>query len=899
MKKRMSIILVVAQLFVMLSMISYAWDQPTHMVINSLAIEQFESIFGDNTKYINGPVNFEQAFDGLNVKYSTRLESTHTTQFETNTIESWITIGGSTADEPHYYMALRHFYDPLALTDNKHYLTDMSLLRVIGSAVNRSMPVEMDAREWGLTYIENPYSFNNAKKYYKYALELSELEESPEGSFHRDSFRMEERTFDTIEEVRSFYLGSAFRGLGETMHLMSDMSLPAHVRNDGHPIFDSVESNITGFNAAFYANNPMDQRMASMFLRIGENSETNALDLFHMVASYTNENFFSSETITGTDENGDTIYPVNGEKMYPSPLATNANLVKDGVGMFGENIYYGEFNGKQIPLARQSLLNKITSMTYTSYGISPEDAKEQAKILLPNAVRSSAEIMDLFFPTMKLEAMLGEPDTLEDKYEKEYEAYTLNANMIHDYAKDVEWNEPIAYSGPGKVLIYDGNEMVQDYSVNFENGKMTHILIEEEWVDDPVIFYTSRIGDVDYPKEAYGFVIDPDMSIQVVVDAGGRNFESEKMITSKKLIELSIEQYPAEAKMNEDTIFTTQDIGAYYEWYVDGELVGGDNDFIEMRQIFREEGIYDIEVEAYSKETDALVGEGAIETTVGGDLTLNVLPAEHMIAQVGDVVEIAYEVIGQLENMDELTFYWYYDEPGIGSFVGDNLQIMYEQPGNYHVSIHAADSLNKDVAVGDAILEVVEDTTSHNNNNQTSNENNNDSNYEKRMTWVLVSTDIKNYSKTDEGGEAYANISDGSLDCLKTYLGPTDNWYSPPMVNGESGGANFSWTSLNRHLEPGETLKIDVTGSITVDTCSYYNFYSIGMGFSSDRMYFDYTGDDLWSNTFWVERNGFESCSGYVTALVPSPDNVGDTMYISTGGNSGASITYNFEAQMY
>ena len=37
-------------------------------------------------------------------------------------------------------------------------------------------------------------------------------------------------------DVRSMFFAETFRGLGQQMHLLQDMAVPAHVRNDAHPL---------------------------------------------------------------------------------------------------------------------------------------------------------------------------------------------------------------------------------------------------------------------------------------------------------------------------------------------------------------------------------------------------------------------------------------------------------------------------------------------------------------------------------------------------------------------------------------------------------------------------------------------------------------------------------------
>ncbi len=59
---------------------------------------------------------------------------------------------GDWADEPHLYSSVRHFYDPLSLSGSA-WLTDQS--EIHGHYDSPSI----DARTWGLSHSDNPFSF--------------------------------------------------------------------------------------------------------------------------------------------------------------------------------------------------------------------------------------------------------------------------------------------------------------------------------------------------------------------------------------------------------------------------------------------------------------------------------------------------------------------------------------------------------------------------------------------------------------------------------------------------------------------------------------------------------------------------------------------------------------------
>lgn len=109
-----------------------------------------------------------------------------------------------------FFSALRHFYDPT--NPDEPYLTDhvWDLADVVLKGVGDQ---KMDAKTWALegparnSYAENFYSWKKGIYYMGIAVKSDE----------------------TV--TKNKYFAEAWRSLGETMHLLADMTVPAHVRN--------------------------------------------------------------------------------------------------------------------------------------------------------------------------------------------------------------------------------------------------------------------------------------------------------------------------------------------------------------------------------------------------------------------------------------------------------------------------------------------------------------------------------------------------------------------------------------------------------------------------------------------------------------------------------------------
>ena len=355
---------------------------------------------------------------------------------ETGNYQFWLSIGGYTADVPEFDSSLRHFYDPLKIQTDRatgkkvNYLTDHTLpliLDTVGKALKTDP--RMDAREWALTgparrgYDENRFSLKKGIEYMRLAWAEKDL------------------------KLKNKYFAAAWRACGETMHLLSDMTVPAHVRNDAHPfgtIFSGLRydpyEHYTTSNNANYGNiikKFYDGKVDSRIARKIENCKS-AASLFHEVALFTNQNFFSADTLTGRNENGEIVRSANGMRDYPSPTLNKCRV--DSLRVYndkttGFSVAHADWaknswwNVKNY--LKQSYSKKISasSRAIDSY----EDvAMDQAKVLLPVAVAANEKLLEMFIPEIKVELSGFDPEnraftgTIKHKLSGVYADPTLN-----------------------------------------------------------------------------------------------------------------------------------------------------------------------------------------------------------------------------------------------------------------------------------------------------------------------------------------------------------------------------------------------------------------------------------------------------------------------------------------
>jgi hypothetical protein len=190
------------------------WGQPTHRQINLEAVKLFLGQANGSEKFAWGPFSqkgLSEPLRGVGVTSSSLLASGFVSAEAALSAQSWIINGGDWADEPHLYASVRHFYDPLRLS-GAAYLTDQSE----GHGLYDSPAT--DARAWGLSHTDNPFSFFSALAAYKAALEVRDDLPLPSAisSVHfKTSVSLAPADHD---DQRKLYLSRAYRALGESMH---------------------------------------------------------------------------------------------------------------------------------------------------------------------------------------------------------------------------------------------------------------------------------------------------------------------------------------------------------------------------------------------------------------------------------------------------------------------------------------------------------------------------------------------------------------------------------------------------------------------------------------------------------------------------------------------------------
>ncbi len=262
---------------------------------------------------------------------------------------------------------------------------------------------------------DNEMDWNAARQYYRLALTA------------------------TNDNAREEYFAKSFLALGHVIHLLQDMAVPAHVRNDftAHLAFQRTNGwwfpNWYGNTYEWFVKDqkniiqsaisgdvnvvpPPDGLLTALWdtnKYDGSNPSTDT-EYDHGLAEYTNANFFSESTIFAERKDQDDIH------YFPRPsrndtnvaeIETNAALMEVTAedGGLDRSLYILSNNGNY-KMANPSLLKKWIDyqslygdylpeeyIYQSAYNLDDEVYKDYAKRLLPRAVGYSTGLIDYFF----------------------------------------------------------------------------------------------------------------------------------------------------------------------------------------------------------------------------------------------------------------------------------------------------------------------------------------------------------------------------------------------------------------------------------------------------------------------------------------------------------------------
>ncbi len=348
-------------------------------------------------------------------------ETTYTEDVGDKTPLDWIAHGGYSADVPEVPASFRHFYDPTRAEGERH-LTDDVNSKLLNWIQTKFTNPHTDGVSWAVgqagSYgaLEHNYTWENGKFFIKGALEEK----------------------DPIK--RNALMAKAWRSLGETLHMIADNGCPSHVRNDAHPSIpfrmmsyfgnpDTYEEMMAEFQTTNNAGlNEFQSGKVDPDLALKLEKSTSIKDVAHKLAVFTNSNFFTTETISGTDWKGNAVQPsTHPLYVYNSPKLSAAT--------YSNNYYRRNVGNQEVLLCTDTWFFNKYPISKTYPYLDEACVKSQASALVPAIKEAGLNAIRLFIPNLNV------------KITSLAEDGSISGEIIHktdpEYTKEIKYNGPV------------------------------------------------------------------------------------------------------------------------------------------------------------------------------------------------------------------------------------------------------------------------------------------------------------------------------------------------------------------------------------------------------------------------------------------------------------------------
>ncbi|NYT20080.1 MAG: hypothetical protein GKC08_07320, partial [Methanosarcinales archaeon] len=381
-------------------------------------------------------------------------------------LKEWLKVGSTDEDDPPC-RASNHFHNPLDISWSIAGMKDEPWFIDLKCSLGEYPPSEINsAVHWATGYTQpaepnvpkmetgNQWDWDHAREYFYAYLTGKNFQEDVVAS---------------TQDEREANLADSFKALGHVLHLLQDMAVPAHVRDDfkSHldwagitwetkfePLrwfadkFEYLVAHhrlwITAGTGA-YLTEPTLTNFWDTDNYIGQDPDSLPLNLIGL-AEYTNMNFVSGNTMFTEHYPTDDVYyhPYPREASTDLQAYINGNKPPESV-VDSNNVYIKKFyvaktgDGEHVThFLTATYMTRYVLTTAGSYSaefnlsldIDEQCARDHASFLLPRAVGCSAALLDYFFRgTLEITAPDRYVYSIIDGSEIPHEFTSINAKV--------------------------------------------------------------------------------------------------------------------------------------------------------------------------------------------------------------------------------------------------------------------------------------------------------------------------------------------------------------------------------------------------------------------------------------------------------------------------------------
>ena len=323
----------------------------------------------------------------------------------------------------------------------------------------------------------------------------------------------------------------AFVTLGHILHLVEDLSVPDHTRNDPHSgMFGDSSSPYEDYSKE-YSNSNTLLVAEKLFLDKARLMDfDNVQDAFEYMANYSNENFFSADTINNIDYSKPNIFSLDkvikkinnknvvflynsAEDIYLSRIIKEAG----SVGMFLKDEAfvlpsYVEHLFPKAVLVGASVID-LFFKEVEKYKADPESLEplvSDSREVVVQTIKKSPKIIVLNIANFVDNTVVGTKIVIQSTKDKIVKSVSSIASVIASFfsvpssANDIEINNVASVvkavdstQEPVKVVVLEEQVVVETKlkieasSVNVPTEEVEEVIVEDEKIEEPIVIETS------------------------------------------------------------------------------------------------------------------------------------------------------------------------------------------------------------------------------------------------------------------------------------------------------------------------------------------------------------------------------------------------------------------------